>query len=675
MIPWCFDLESHLIQPGQTAPPPVCVQWSYDGIEADFRHLNPAVDRSGWQFVEERIHDPNTLLVGHHTFIDLAMICAARPDLIPAVFQAYQNSRVTDTLLRQKLIDIAEGVDDDGWITVHGERQKVVYDLGTTASRWAPIQLDKKDPWRKQYGTLYWTPCRDWPEEAVRYLKRDANGTALAYHGQEAAKVILADQFRQSRAGWWIGLMGAWGVRTDRETVRQAELETLREVETDRDRLYQLGLVRRDGSKDTKAAAQRMLNACLRLQDAPPITKAGLKELGIKSVDQRGAPTAEQLLAWVTNNPDKLSLDEDACIGSGDSDLEAYARFTSSSTMLKKIRRLYKGTSTPLQPSFESLKATGRTSCRQGVKVAGKEEEVPSTWGTQLQNPPKDGPVRECVIPRKGFKYGDIDYEGFELASWGQVCKWITGKSAMVDAINANRNAHTLVAVTILEQPYEFVLEALKGLHGPEWKAKAGDARQSGKIANFGYQGGMGPATLKLQARKIYRVEITLEKAKYLKQVWLETWPEAKLYLNWISRSLHEDTGLTVIKHFLSDRIRGGIPYTVAANTLFQGLAADAAKDAGFRIAREMYVDHGTPLFGSRLVNFVHDQFVAEVPELIASEATLRMDTIMRETASEWMPDVTIRTTPAITSRWYKGAEPVWSPDRKTLLEWYPKAA
>ncbi len=98
------------------------------------------------------------------------------------------------------------------------------------------------------------------------------------------------------------------------------------------------------------------------------------------------------------------------------------------------------------------------------------------------------------------------------------------------------------------------------------------------------------------------------------------------------------------------------------------------AKAAGFEISREMYTVEDSPLFGSRLVNFVHDQFLAEVPEWCASAATLRMNEIMIRVAREYIPDVEIRTEPAITSRWYKGAEPVWQDESKTvLLEWHPK--
>ncbi len=104
------------------------------------------------------------------------------------------------------------------------------------------------------------------------------------------------------------------------------------------------------------------------------------------------------------------------------------------------------------------------------------------------------------------------------------------------------------------------------------------------------------------------------------------------------------------------------------ANTLFQGLAADGAKNALFRVAHECYVDQGTALFGTRPVVFVHDEIIAEVPADIAHEASERLAVVMCQAMAEYVPDVPITAKPALMERWLKAAEPVYANGR--LVPW-----
>lgn len=57
----------------------------------------------------------------------------------------------------------------------------------------------------------------------------------------------------------------------------------------------------------------------------------------------------------------------------------------------------------------------------------------------------------------------------------------------------------------------------------------------------------------------------------------------------------------------------GGATYCATCNTFFQGLAADMAKDAAFNLAAGTYLGAGD-LAGSRVVAFIHDEFLVEVP-------------------------------------------------------------
>jgi DNA polymerase I-like protein with 3'-5' exonuclease and polymerase domains len=131
-----------------------------------------------------------------------------------------------------------------------------------------------------------------------------------------------------------------------------------------------------------------------------------------------------------------------------------------------------------------------------------------------------------------------------------------------------------------------------------------------------------------------------------------------------------------------SGRVRGGCFFTAACNTIFQGRAADGAKRAGWYLAQECYLGYGklwpddgrarSPLYGSRPVLFVHDEFILEVPKATAHEATLRQSEVMIAGMKEVVPDVKVGTEYAIARRWYKGAGAAYD-ENKRLVPWEPK--
>lgn len=109
----------------------------------------------------------------------------------------------------------------------------------------------------------------------------------------------------------------------------------------------------------------------------------------------------------------------------------------------------------------------------------------------------------------------------------------------------------------------------------------------------------------------------------------------------WLHRQLLGNTAVT-----LTGRVRAGLSYTEARNTPFQGLAADGAKLALYRLWKE----------GHRIVAFVHDEIVVEVPEARAKEAQVEIERIMvEEMAGAIHYPVPVKVEGQITERWKKG--------------------
>ena len=203
----------------------------------------------------------------------------------------------------------------------------------------------------------------------------------------------------------------------------------------------------------------------------------------------------------------------------------------------------------------------------------------------------------------------------------------------------------------------------------------------TGQCLNFGYPGGLGAAKFVEYARVGYGVILSETDARRRKEEWYRKWPEMRLYHQLFGNMALGDAEFDVVQPG-SGRVRGKCFYTAACNTIFQGRAADGAKRAGWYLAQECYLGFGklwpndgrarSPLYGSRPVLFVHDEFILEVPEANAHEATLRQSEVMIAGMKEVVADVKVGTEFAIARRWYKGASAAYD-ENKRLVPWEPK--
>jgi len=92
-------------------------------------------------------------------------------------------------------------------------------------------------------------------------------------------------------------------------------------------------------------------------------------------------------------------------------------------------------------------------------------------------------------------------------------------------------------------------------------------------------------------------------------------------------------------------RLRTNATYCARHNTIFQGLAADGAKLAMWKLWRN----------GFRIVNFIHDEFLIEVPRQDDYEEPKGMiERLMIEGMREVVPDVEIKVESGVSNRWEK---------------------
>ncbi len=114
----------------------------------------------------------------------------------------------------------------------------------------------------------------------------------------------------------------------------------------------------------------------------------------------------------------------------------------------------------------------------------------------------------------------------------------------------------------------------------------------------------------------------------------------------------------------LTGRLRAGAGYTARHNTIFQGLAADGAKLALWRLWRAGY----------RIANFIHDEIIVEVPEdsnLALHEAIFRK--LMIDAMAEVVPGVRIGVESAVSTCWHKEAKSLLDAQGRRVA-WSPPA-
>ena len=408
-----------------------------------------------------------------------------------------------------------------------------------------------------------------------------------------------------------------------------------------------------------------------------------------------------------------IKADRDALVESGDPELVPYG-----DNEPEKIRGTYlpwleRGIIRPLVLRPNVLVASGRTSYYDIVQTMSRE-----------------GGVRECLRARGAwcgapveYCFCSVDYAAIELCTLAQACLWTVGWSRMADVLVETGSPgalHTALAARLRGWSFDDMKKAVKA-EDPV----ALNFRWTSKSLNFGLAGGMGSVKFVLaQRRKAagkttspdgqvtypgLRFCVLLEGAarcgaqvvtewrgrptpapvcrrcveivdRDLRPAWFREWPEVESYHAWVSSMV--DAGGEA-PCFVPDgdggwtarRVRGGLEFTSMANGSFQSLAADGAKAALRALTREAYLDSSSPLYGSRVIFFVHDECVAEVPLDRADAAARRMVEVMVREMKRYVPDVPVVAEPALMYYWSKVAKDRYvddpaAPGGRRLVPW-----
>ena len=273
----------------------------------------------------------------------------------------------------------------------------------------------------------------------------------------------------------------------------------------------------------------------------------------------------------------------------------------------RKFNHAQKMRSVYLPPNMEGADGRVHAVFRPMVKTGRTSAAHPP-----LQQYPRKGGIRGMWIPADGHLFLASDYSQLELCALAQSCYDRFNKSIMGDLINDDVDVHLW---------FGCILGRHRGLEfDPDDKDHPVTSwlRDCAKAANFGIPGGLGAATFVAFAQG-YGIQLSLDEAKELIDLWLETFPvmrehfkhdeddywtqrNIKMYLSsqgmeapgvrntWDLKDYLEGQGwseerarkatsnLTVyMVRTLTGRVKRNCTYCSAANLEFQGPAADGA--------------------------------------------------------------------------------------------------
>lgn len=632
-----FDLETELIAPGYQAPAPVCLSWAPcdDPERSEVVPIQHARDLIRWIFAEcdsvgvNIAFDVCVLL--KHGYVDAA-----------TVLDAYARGGILELGALERLAEIGKYA------------ATKVHSLGVLAAHYgvhvdkASVEADGTET-KLSYGPLRGKELDAYSYTQLLYAAEDATAGATVANRQMArfeGRVMRADWEALSRKMYWLRRIANEGMTTDPARVDILEFLAREQIESLGDIAKAIGLIRPDGTRDMKAIRAMVAEA---YEGAPPMTEP-----------TKGRKSEKPFVPQVSTSHATL-------IESGDPLLETFAEFGEWNSVVKKdlkyLRdpvihttfRLAETTrTTSSNPNLQNLRRQSKKQClatTDGGPCGAIADEKDSHCHAGHSGPWLDvGGIRECFVPRDGFVFVAADHGGLELCTLAQCCVSLLGRRGMADRINRGEDLHSHVGSEILSIPYD------------SFVARRGDleienARNCGKVPNFGCPGGMGANTLVHYAKQSYGITIDLPFAKTLIESWRRSNPDGQAFLEYVRRLQRGDRydvqipGTTIL--------RRGCTYCSACNTHFQGLGTVIEGAVGFEIMRA--IDCGTgALRYCRPVMFVHDEFIVECPRGIHTEAAIELRTIMISAAAPYLPDVRIDAEPVAMARWSKRAKPKW---------------
>jgi len=542
-----FDTETFLIGPGAVAPKMVCVTVA----NADGRTLVSNGDENVVEFLRS-LFAPGHILVGHNAAYDLGVIVGTYPELEELVWTKLLAGEITDTKIREQLLNLSSHGKLDMVRMPDGTNEKLSYSLATLENLYLGLdrseQKDGDDQWRMNYHTLDGWKSEDYPEDAREYAEDDAEGTFRVYQAQCARSksgngpASYGTEFFHTAADFALFLMTIRGMEIDPEEVERAKEMLAIELSPEKlGPLFESGILRRGTPMQPYTRQLKKALALMEIDEAPEDWTPFVEALGEHGIKFKAAVEPSKDMKVLKAHVEALCVEHDieikrtakgavstdsevvADLADFDDVMEVYAhRQALQKLVTTEIPRMqWEGeTANVVHFPFRVLLETGRTS-----SFANKL--YPSGNGQQLHPM-----IRPCYKAREGMVLLSHDYNTLELGAVGQTMIDLFGMSIHADKINNGDDLHSFLAARLayaLDADFRATCDQFGAATGDElyelfMQLKGSDVvatmpdgkegsffkwwRKFAKPVGLGYPGGLGPITFIGLAKKSYGVNL-----------------------------------------------------------------------------------------------------------------------------------------------------------------------
>lgn len=440
-----IDFETYLISADEPIPKLVCLSFANE-------------DSQG-VIIGEDIHQhlkallkSDTIIIAHNMKFEAAVIQKAYPDLIPDLNRKMREGQMYCTKIYEQLIDCLR------------RKRGQKYSLADLVAAYfkEDISAGKKgdDVWRLRYSELDGIPLSEWPKEAYDYALDDSIWALKLAKTQ----MNMGLDFQLSvRAEYLLGLMGYTGIETDQSRVDTLESEILDKITPIYKQLEAAGFTKFEKNKWKKSSK--------------------LFREHILSLNVNHEFTSKKILSTSTESLNRY-LDQVADpIIQGFVDISKYEKALSAF-----VSRLKAADGHPIRTEYNAVVSSGRTSSRtSNIFPSVNIQQMPRgldgvTWD-----------IRNCYVPRPGYKICSIDYSGLELCSTANQLYKTLGWSKMLDKLNSGTkptDMHSAFAAQVKGCTYE---EFIANKKQDEYTK----IRQLCKPINLGFPGGIGYDTMR----------------------------------------------------------------------------------------------------------------------------------------------------------------------------------
>jgi len=646
-----LDVETFPIAQGVLDPKVVCCSFSDPEV---------VIGNTEAENLEARLRDviDNKYIIGHNIAFDMACIMKTYPSLTSSIFRAYEEKRVHDTFIREKLINLGTHGDLD---KMGGAR--INYSLaGLALSRlgW-DISNMKEGNVRTTYDGLDNIKASHYPLSYYNYSLQDALITHRVFRDQFNSLVsldkedILEVEWLHVNAAFTLYLMSVRGLKVDVRRKQEIQDEVTAELDPENlPLLYSSGII-------TPAHSGRPYKRNPERKTKPQPEKVNIKTHLIPHIE--GVAGANGItIERTTTGRVSASSGFIAKLAPFDPVLKQYQHRAS----LIKLKTSYfpamefpfdSGfTAHVIHPRYDPVRSTGRISSRGNSKMT--KRALYASVNIQQVDPR----IRNCYKAREGYVYLSVDYSALELVCLANTIMRLYGHSKLRDQLNDGIDPHAYLGSKLAGVGYEEFLG---------WKEtnvyKYDYWRTLAKPIGLGFPGGMGIDTMVTLCSN-YGVEISRLEAQEFKNVWLSEYPEMNFYLEY---SLDETRDYTT---FLG-MVRANCNYTEWCNgNALQSPGAEGMKLAMFEVTKECFTKGGV-LNGCFPIAQIHDELLLEVPEdaMMSSHAGIVQRIMERCLGSVliYMTSTALKTEAVLMRAWDKKAKPVYDSNNR-LSVWEP---